>query len=170
MKKTVFRIAAASCFVLYASAPAWADDGMMHPGGYADRMFEEMDANHDGVVSKQEFDAFHDKRFKELDANHDGKIAREEMDAAHQKMTGQMREQFKKRFEEADANHDGALTKEEAQKMPFVAQHFDDMDANHDGKVTPDEIEAAHHRIHAAGSMSCDKEHGDAARCDAMKK
>ncbi len=161
MKKTVFRVGAVSLFVFAASAPAWADDGMMRHGGYADRMFDEMDTNHDGVVTKKEFDAFHDKRFKELDANHDGKITREEMEAAHQKMmeqmAGQMRDQLKKRFDDADTNHDGALSKEEAQKLPFVAQHFDEIDANHDGKVTLDEIEAAHQKMHGPHAG----EHGD---------
>ncbi len=170
MNKTIFRVIAASCVFFAASAtPALADDGMMHRGDNAGRMFDLMDTNHDGVVTKKEFDAFHDKWFKEMDANHDGKITREEMDAAHQKMAGQMRdqmrEQFKKRFDEADANHDGALSKEEAKKMPYVSEHFDEMDANHDGKVTYEEIEAAMKKMHAQGGGMCDGMHGDAAHC-----
>jgi Ca2+-binding EF-hand superfamily protein len=171
MITTVYRIFAASCLVLAASAPqALADEGMMHRGDYANRMFDLMDANHDGVVSKKEFDEFHDKWFKEMDANHDGKITREEMEAVHQKMAGQMREQmreqFKKRFDEADANHDGSLSKEEAKKMPFVAEHFDEIDANHDGKVTMEEIEAAMKKMHEqGGKMQCDGVHGDKDRC-----
>ncbi len=169
MKKAASRIASLTCFMLAVSAPlAWAEEGMMRHGDFADRMFDEMDANHDGVVTKKEFDAYHDKRFKELDANHDGKITREEMEAARTKMMGQMREQMreqlKKRFDEADTNHDGALTKEEAQKMPYVAEHFDEIDANHDGKVTLDEIEAAHAKMRGH-MMHCDG-HDDAAHCD----
>lgn len=170
MKQTVYRIFAASCLVLAASAPqAMADDGMHH-GDFASSMFDQMDANHDGVVTKKEFDDFHDKKFKEMDANHDGKITREEMEAFHQKVSGQMREQmreqFKKRFEEADANHDGALSKEEAKKMPFVAEHFDEIDANHDGKVTMDEIEVAMKKMHGqGGKMQCDGVHGDMDHC-----
>jgi Ca2+-binding EF-hand superfamily protein len=171
MNKSICRAFAASCVVFAASVSvALADDGMMHRGDYADRMFEQMDANHDGVVTKKEFDAFHNKWFKEMDANHDGKITREEMDAAHQKMAGQMREsmreQFKKRFDDADANHDGALSKEEAKKMPYVSEHFDELDANHDGKVTYDEIQDAMKRMHGgqSGGM-CDGMHGDAAHC-----
>ncbi len=170
MNKTIYRMFAASCVVLAASVPlAMADDGMMHRGDYADRMFDLMDTNHDGVVTKKEFDAFHDKWFKEMDANHDGKVTREEMEAARQKMAGQMRDQmraqFKKRFDEADANHDGALSKEEAQKMPYVAQHFEELDANHDGKVTYEEIESAMKRMHGQGGGMCDGMHGDAAHC-----
>lgn len=159
MKKTVYCIAAATCLA-FAAAPALADEGMMPHGGFAEKMFNDMDANHDGAVSKKEFDAYHSKRFKEMDANGDGKITREEMEAMHKKMGEHMREQFKQRFDEADANHDGALSKEEAQKMPFVAQHFDEIDANHDGKVTMDEIKAAHEKMHE-GAM-----HGGMAGCD----
>lgn len=170
MNKTICRMFAASCVVFAVSAPmAIADDGMMHRGDYAARMFDQMDTNHDGVVTKKEFDAFHNKWFKEMDANHDGKITREEMGAAHQKMAGQMRdqmrEQFKKRFDEADANHDGALNKEEAKKMPFVAEHFDELDANHDGKVTFEELEAAMKKMHSQGGPMCDGMHGDQAHC-----
>lgn len=167
MNKPVCRIAVISCFILAAAAPlAWADDGMMRHGDFAERMFDNMDANHDGVVTRKEFDAFHDKWFKEMDANHDGKITREEMQAARKNM---MEQHLKQRFDEADANHDGALTKEEAKKMPFVAEHFDEIDANHDGKVTMDEIKAAHEKMRGQGGMMhCDGMHGDVAHCDGM--
>lgn len=170
MKKTVCRIATVSCLIFAAAAPlAWGNDGMMHHGEFAERMFNQMDANHDGAVTKKEFDAFHDKWFEQMDTNHDGKITREEMEAAHQKMAVQAMGRFKERFDEADANHDGALSKEEAQKMPFLAQHFDEIDANHDGKVTMDEIKAAHGKMHGyGGMMNCDGMHGDQAHCDLM--
>lgn len=167
MKQTINGIlAGAGLFLAAVPFAVQADDGMMHRGGWAAQAFEMMDANHDGVVTRKEFDEFHDKRFKEMDANHDGKITREEMEAMHKKMGEQAGEHFKKRFEEADANHDGALSKEEAQKMPFIAQHFDEIDANHDGKVTQDEIKAAHGKMHGGqrgpmgGPMQCDAKAG----------
>jgi Ca2+-binding EF-hand superfamily protein len=180
MKKTVYCIAAASCLIL-AVAPALAEEGMAHHGGFAEKMFREMDANNDGVVTKKEFDAFHNKMFKEMDANGDGKITHEEMEAMHKKMAGKMQEHFKQRFDEADANHDGALSKEEAQKMPMVAQHFDEIDTNHDGKVTMDEIKAAHEKMHegkmhgqggmaGCGGSAEDKTHCDMPQGGAMHK
>jgi len=55
MKRTVCRISAVSCFALAAVVPlAWADDGMMHNGEFAEKMFKEMDANHDGKVTLDE--------------------------------------------------------------------------------------------------------------------
>lgn len=144
MKKIAFCIAVVSGFA--ASIPLALAQPKEPPrrGQVADSMFEEMDTNHDGFVSREEFNAFNNKRFDAVDTNHDGKISHEEMEAAREKamnqMAERMREQFDQRFDAADANHDGALSREEAQKMPRIAQDFDEIDANHDGKVTRDEI------------------------------
>jgi len=161
MNKHVSRTIAASCLLLALPVSmALAADQMTKRGNFADRMFETMDANHDGAVTRKEFDAFHDQRFKQMDANHDGKISREEHDAMHQRFAGQMREHLKQRFAQADANKDGALSKEEAQQMPMVAAHFDEIDANHDGKVTLEEIEASIKDMRAQHWGSCGGGHG----------
>ncbi len=147
MKRTTCYFAA--CCIALGVQGAWAADAPApaQHGDMAAKIFEKMDADGDGVVTKKEFDAFSNQRFNDLDANHDGKITRQELDADREqhmaKMREQMHEQMKRRFDEADANHDGALNKEEAQKMPHVAEHFDEIDTNHDGKVTPEELRAA---------------------------
>jgi Ca2+-binding EF-hand superfamily protein len=124
-------------------------------------IFEAMDSNKDGLISKKEFDAYQKMHFKEMDANHDGKITIEEFEAAHYKMHadhcdephhgfGQQTDYdaehgdsfISKRFDAADTNHDGALSREEAKNMPMVQEHFDAIDTNKDGKVTLDEIKA----------------------------
>jgi Ca2+-binding EF-hand superfamily protein len=146
MKKAISSLIVASCTVIAASA-AWACEPM-HEGQPCGKYFEEMDANHDGAISKKEFDAFHGKHFKELDTNHDGKLTQDEMEAAHPQMHGHEHGHMggdhliSKRFEAADTNHDGALTREEAKDMPMLSQHFDEIDANKDGKVTPEELKA----------------------------
>ncbi len=46
-----------------------------------DMMFREMDTDHDGRISKKEWDAFHEKQFKRLDKNGDGFITKDEVKA-----------------------------------------------------------------------------------------
>lgn len=41
-------------------------------------MFEKIDTNKDGVVTKEETSAFHDAKFAEMDSNKDGKVTKEE--------------------------------------------------------------------------------------------
>ncbi|MCB0391926.1 MAG: hypothetical protein KDD58_11585 [Bdellovibrionales bacterium] len=47
------------------------------------KMWEKMDTNNDGNVTRQEYDASHDKHFKDVDTNNDGKITKEEHKAFH---------------------------------------------------------------------------------------
>jgi len=155
MNKVIGSLVVASCTVLAASS-AWACDPM-HQGQPCGKYFEEMDANHDGKISKKEFDTFHNKHFKEMDTNHDGKITQDEMEAAHPQMhehehghkQGDML--INRRFEAADVNHDGALSKDEAKSMPMVSEHFDEIDKNKDGKVTQEELKAMMEEHRAAG-------------------
>jgi Ca2+-binding EF-hand superfamily protein len=172
------------------------------------KMFERLDTNHDGYVTRQEASAFHARMegmhggmvamhermeamhprmaaamrgngvdpnvlFDRLDTNHDGVISREEF------MNGRarMRERRMMRggvgarwtvppipapampgmapvrrtnmraggnmplggrmFEMADTNHDGRISLQEAEALALA--HFDRMDLNHDGRVTPEE-------------------------------
>jgi Ca2+-binding EF-hand superfamily protein len=133
----------------------------MHEDHQSTIIFEAMDLNKDGLISKKEFDAYHNKHFKGMDANHDGKITIEEFEAGfsaihkdhcdvphrsfgqhHGYNAEHGKSFFSKRFEAADTNHDGALSREEAKSMPMVLEHFDQLDTNKDGKVTEDEIRA----------------------------
>lgn len=45
--------------------------------------WEQMDTNHDGTVTKEEFEKAHSEMFKSMDANNDGKITMEEKKAFH---------------------------------------------------------------------------------------
>jgi Ca2+-binding EF-hand superfamily protein len=94
------------------------------------------DANSDGVLTRQEFDAGRDAHFTRLDANNDGQLSREEMRAMrghhHRRMRGGMHS-----LRGADANNDGNITREEFLARPM--QHFDRLDANDDGVISADE-------------------------------
>lgn len=78
--KLAFVALAAASFGL----PAWAEDNGNAEGERG--MFEHMDTDHDGFISKSEAQAAQDKRFSKMDTNGDGKISREEGKAFHQQM------------------------------------------------------------------------------------
>lgn len=58
------------------SALADGENCKRHAGG---NWFSEMDTDHDGTVSKDEFRAMTDKQFDEMDADHDGTLSKQEM-------------------------------------------------------------------------------------------
>ena len=55
--------------------------GMMGPPIMFRMMFALMDADSDGTISLQEFQAAHERIFKAMDSNKDGKLTLEEMQA-----------------------------------------------------------------------------------------
>ena len=79
----------------FAASPVLAEGGGGkhakggHHGTMMEKMFEKMDADGDGSITKAEFDTFHDQRFDEIDADKDGKVTKEEikdhMEAKRQK-------------------------------------------------------------------------------------
>lgn len=82
------------------AAPPPKGERMMHKGdGRGEKMFEQKDTNKDGVISEAEFMDGAKKRFAEVDADHDGKITKEEAKAHHESMREkwkEKREAFKK--------------------------------------------------------------------------
>jgi Ca2+-binding EF-hand superfamily protein len=57
------------------------DHGMMGHSVTMRIIFGLMDANGDGKLSLEEFQAAHERIFKAMDANHDGVVTLEEMEA-----------------------------------------------------------------------------------------
>lgn len=118
-------------------------------GGRADRgaLFDRMDANRDGYVSRDEFTKAPMREERRIvirtDRNGDGRpdgggmMRGKRMGAG---LGGRM-------FEMADANRDGRVTLQEATNAAL--QHFDTADVNRDGQLTPDERMQMHQRMRA---------------------
>lgn len=104
-------ILAGSAFAL-AQMPA---GNQASPHGHP--FFEEVDANHDGVVTRAEVTASAEKRFAELDSNRDGKISQAERDAHRQ-----------------------------AERARRTAERFAGLDTDKNGQLSPQEFGAAHDR------------------------
>lgn len=149
----------------------------------ADEGFAKLDVNHDGVIDQSDRQAMRDqmrnRMFDGMDKNHDGTVSRQEFDAEHghdgpppspgmgpdgdhhdgdrmdgphgASMGGEHRGggmggamMF---LRGADTNHDGKITR--AEYDASVKMHFDGMDTNHDGQLSKDERKAAHEKMRA---------------------
>ena len=131
------------------SLPAFAADATLGTGGYAREMhkmamMKMLDANGDHMVSKEEYDDYYGKIFDELDANHDGVVDATEWagptKASKLDLTtgGYSRElRSMKMMAKIDTKGDHKITKEE-----FLAFHdavFAAMDKKGDGQITANE-------------------------------
>lgn len=120
-------------------------------------MFDRLDTNHDGVISREEFMAHkpevHEERVMIMRGPDgapgapgmppmDGRKMEFRMHGMGMGMGG-----FGMHlFEMADTNHDGRVSLAEAQAAALA--HFDKADLNHDGKITPEERAQAHAEMH----------------------
>ncbi len=92
------------------------------------QQFAQMDANHDGVINRAEFEAYRDRQ-------NAGPHNASESAAA---LFGHVGSHW---FDRADANQDGRVTLQEAEERPLHL--FDMADANHDGVVSLQEQQIA---------------------------
>jgi hypothetical protein len=109
--------------------------------------FKKVDANGDGVITKDEAlaaaNARVEKEFATFDTNHDGQITQAEIKAVHDAKRAEMEAKFEARFKQADTNGDGQLSKDEVQAgLPMLARGFDRLDTNKDGELSLAEIKA----------------------------
>ena len=128
-------------------------------------VFDRLDTNHDGVISRAEFMAgrpeVHEERVMVMRPGSDG-AARAAMPPPMGGQRGMNMEMHMHHmggmgmgmgmggmgmhlFEMADANHDGRVSLAEAQAAALA--HFDRADLNHDGKITPDEHQQMREKI-----------------------
>jgi Ca2+-binding EF-hand superfamily protein len=104
------------------------------------RVFQRIDANGDGVISKDEIVAARDRRFQRLDKNRDGMIDRDEVDAARDAIMDRAdaaQARLGNAWRRMDANGDGKVSEEEFRASTPL---FDLVDRNGDGKLSADEI------------------------------
>ena len=133
-----------------------------HPGGAwrgensaardPNAMFNQLDANHDGTLSRDEFAKGHSMRIERRvvmngQPGQPGQPGAPMEGMEMHRMGGHgghgMGGMVILRM--ADLNHDGRITLQEAQSA--AAQHFDQLDTNRDGRLTHDEMRAMHQKM-----------------------
>ena len=119
-----------------------------------------LDANQDGIVTKDEMLADVAARFAKLDTNKDDKISTEEREARMERHGPRRGHAMMQRL---DADGDGAVSLAEQQAQ--ATRRFDRIDANHDGRIDQAERDALrtkkmakrgpgrHHGMNRGGDM-----------------
>lgn len=136
-------IAALGAAVVVPMTVVMAGDSVAQPrhgGQFGDRgpaaMFEAVDLNGDGQVTREEVDQFRTDQFAELDANGDGTVSQDEFVANAQARAA---ERAAERFAALDADGDGTLNADVLAAGPR-GDMFARMDQNGDGVITEDEL------------------------------
>ncbi|MFT3807016.1 EF-hand domain-containing protein [Arenimonas sp.] len=121
-------------------------------------LFAERDGNKDGRISLAEWQQGEQARqkamFERIDADRDGLVTREEIQKQrgqrHERMRAQ-RDQRRDRMEklrELDKDGDHALSRTEiGDRLPKLAENFERLDGNRDGKLTREEIRAGRSKM-----------------------
>ena len=107
--------------------------------GMAEKMFDRFDTNGDGAISKIEVENVRKSEILKHDANKDGKINLQEFEAL---WVGYMRERMVDHFQKLDADGDAVITDEEIAKPLNKVMSW--MDRNNDDKLTKDELRRKH--------------------------
>jgi hypothetical protein len=148
MRKTVFTAFTLTALVAGGAALAAAPPGMSatgtpapnaQPGQWRQQFFDKIDTNHDGTISRAEYQAWVDNRFAKLDANGDGVVNADEV--ASSPMAAERVERraqgFVKRYDTTGSG-EVSRTDFEAKEM----QRFDHM-SNGADSITEDQFTAA---------------------------
>jgi hypothetical protein len=144
MRKTVLTALTASLLIAGAASAATPAAGTAAPGSkraeWRQALFERIDANRDGTISRAEYQAWIDGRFAKLDANGDGTVDADEVatSPATAARVQKHAERFVRRY---DTSGNGNVTKADFETREM--QRFDRL-GNGADSITEEQFEAAH--------------------------
>ncbi len=114
-----------------AADPAGDAAASPHSGKRAEfrqRLFDQIDTNHDGVLSRAEYQAWVDSRFDKLDSNHDGRVDAKEV--AQSAATAERVQKRAEGFVKRNGNGDSTVSKADFEAKAMA--RFDRMGAGAD--------------------------------------
>jgi len=120
--------------LLSLAAPAQSTAPSPERDAHFDKALKRFDGDRDGRLSQQELSS-KPKMFSKLDMNHDGFVTRDEFDGAARH---DHRTRLTQALEAMDKNHDGQITRDE---WAGSAEAFDRLDLNHNGVITREEMQ-----------------------------
>lgn len=132
------------------ASAALADRGMVGMGGPGGRgemmveMFDAIDADKDGKITRDEIAAHRAAEFAAADTNGDGQLGAEELEA--QMLNQMMARRATRMIENMDADGNGSLSAEEMREGPLVA-NFARIDTDNDGAISKAEAQAAAEKV-----------------------
>jgi len=110
-------------------------------GDFAQRVFDKLDTNHDGVVTLDEYVAAARARFAALDPQNTGKVTAAEI-AASPRAEAHAQHAAAHLVKAMDTNGDGVVTLDEY--LAAAKKRFSRLDKNGDGFIDADELPAHH--------------------------
>ena len=150
MKKTLtFALVTGLAF---GSTAAFAEG--MHRG-HGDFLWNKLDTNQDGKITREEMNADVSTLFASVDANKDGKVTQDEASQFFAAKREEIKAKHAARLQAADTNKDGKWSKEELSDMP--ERRFAKLDIDSDGAVTQAELDTQR----AARKARFEEKHGD---------
>ena len=131
------------------TARAWS-------GASAESQFQEMDTNHDGKLSSDEFVAAADRKFDAMDKNSDGRLTASELQASTQEHAARMAKtpeasmaqpqaSMAQKMKQLDTNGDGVVSRDECENG--ARTKFVQMDTNKDDYLSKSEFAAGHAKM-----------------------
>lgn len=146
---TAALFAAAGAATLAVALPATARDGQ-GPGardgmrGGPQMLFQRLDTDGDGTITRAEAEAAAAIRFAAADTNGDGLLSGDELVAAAEaRRVEELQQRTSRMIERADTDGDGMLSMAEmegARQGPPLDRLFERLDANKDGVITEEEV------------------------------